>query len=187
MGHRILFFAFLFGMFSCNGLNSPISHKRIVERYISALNKADFNEISTYLNDSIRTEELNFLLSNNLEDYHTLFQWDSVFNPHYELIDIQELEKGVQVTLSKECKRILFLNDTALITRSKLEFSEGKITRFQTYEHLSLDFSKWESRRDTLVSWIDTHRPELSDFVYDQTIQGGQDYLKAIELYNNRN
>ncbi len=186
MGIRILFFAFLLGMFSCNGINSPISHKRIVEGYISALNKADFNEISSYLNDSISTEELDFLLSDHLEDYHTLFQWDSVFNPHYELIDIQEIETGMQVTLSKECRRILFLNDTALITRSKLEFSEGKITRFQTYEYLNLDFIKWESRRDTLVSWIDTHHPELSGFVYDQTINGGQNYLKAIDLYKNR-
>jgi hypothetical protein len=114
MGYRILFFAFLLGMFSCNGINKPISYKRIVEGYVSALNKADFNEISSYLSDSLRTEELEFLLSDNLEDYHTLFQWDSVFNPHYEIIDVQELEKGVQVTLSKECKRILFLNDRTI-------------------------------------------------------------------------
>jgi hypothetical protein len=173
-------------MISCNISNNPLSHKRIVEGYISSLNKADFKEISSYLNDSLRIEELEFLLSDNLEDYHTLFQWDSVFNAHYELIDIQELEMGMQVTLSKECKRILYLNDTALITWSKLEFSEGKITRIQTYEHLNLDFSKWESRRDTLVAWISVNHPELNGFEITQTIHGGQNYLKAIDLYTNR-
>jgi hypothetical protein len=174
-------------MISCNISNNPLSHKRIVAGYISALNSGNFEQVSTYLNDSIRTEELYFLLSNNLEDYHTLFQWDSVFNPHYEIIDIQELEKGVQLTLSKECKRILFLNDTALITRSMVEFSEGKITRFQTFEHLNLDFSKWESRRDTLIAWIGIHHPNLNGFDITQTVDGGQNYLKAIELYRNRN
>jgi hypothetical protein len=174
-------------MISCNSLNSPISHKRIVEGYISAVNKADFNEISRYLNDSVRTEELEFLLSDNLEDFYTMFQWDSVFNPRYEIIDIQELEKGMQLTLSKECKRILFLNDTALITRSMVEFSNGRITRIQTYEYLNLDFSKWESRRDTLIAWIGIHHPNLNGFDITQTIDGGQNYLKAIELYRNRN
>jgi hypothetical protein len=93
----------------------------------------------------------------------------------------------MQVTLSKECKRILYLNDTALITRNKLEFSNGRITRIQTYEHPNLDFSKWESRRDTLAAWISVNQPELNGFEITQTIQGGQNYLKAIELYRNRN
>ena len=186
MCFRMLFFGFLLGMFSCNVSNDGLSNKQIVEAYISALNKADFNEISNYISDSIKVEELEFLLSDNMDDFHRMFQWDSVFNPYYELIDFQALDQGVQMTLSKECKRILFLLDTALMTRSKLEFCEGRITRIQTYAYENMDFSKWEARRDTLIFWINIHHPDLNGFDITQTIQGGQNYLKAIKLYRNR-
>ena len=173
-------------MFSCNVSNESLSNKRIVEGYISALNKADINEMSIYISDTMKVEELDVLLSDNMDDFYRMFQWDSVFNPHFELIDFQELDQGVQITLSKECKRIRFLLDTALITKSKLEFSEGRITRIQTYDYLNMDFSKWEARRDTLIYWINIHHPNLNGFDITQTIQGGQNYLEAIELYRSR-
>lgn len=186
MCYRILVFGFLLGVFSCTSSNDNLPNERIVEGYISALNKADINEISNYISDTVKVEELEYLLSDNVDDFRRMFQWDSVFNPHFELIDFQELDQGVQITLSKQCNRILFLLDTALITKSKFEFSEGKITRIQTYDFLNMDFDKWEARRDTLISWINIHHPNLNGFAITQTIQGGQNYLKAIELYRSR-
>lgn len=186
MRFRILLFLLLLGMFSCKLSNDSLSYKRIVEGYISALNNANFKEISKYISDSIKVEEVEFLLSDNMDDFHRMFQWDSVFNPHYELIDYQEDEQGVRLTLSKECNRILFLLDTALLTSSRFEFAEGRISRIQTYEYLNMDFSKWEARRDTLISWVDIHHPELNGFAITQTMQGGQNYLEAIELYRSR-
>ena len=105
MYFRILFFGFLLGMFSCKISNDSLSNKRIVEGYISALNNADIDKMSNYISDTIKVEELEFLLSDNMDDFYRMFQWDSVFNPHFELIDFQELDQGVQITLSKECKK----------------------------------------------------------------------------------
>ena len=114
MYFRILLFVFILCMFSCNVSSDSLSYKRIVEGYISALNKADIDEISNYISDTIKVEEMNFLLSDNM------------------------------------------------------------------------DFRKWEARRDTLIFWINIHHPDLNGFDITQTIQGGQNYLKAIELYRSR-
>jgi len=45
------------------------------------------------------------------------------------------------------------------------------------------DTLQWSSRRYSLVSWIKIYYPYLDGFVYDQTLEGAQNYLKAIELY----
>lgn len=183
---RILLFTTLLCLISCRASEKPISHKRILEQYISALNESNFERVSGCVSDSLRVEELDFLLSDNMEDFYRMFQWDSVFNPHFELIDMQENDQGLQITVSKRCRRIQYLLDTALITRGRLEIAEGKIIQFQTYDFLNMDFSKWESRRDTLVAWIGVNHPELNGFQFDQSIRGGQNYLKAIDLYTNR-
>jgi hypothetical protein len=186
MSLRIVLFVSLLFMLSCKGLEDPISQKRIIEGYITALNTGNFEQVSKFLSDSLRTEEGEVLLLDKLEDYRIQFQWDSVFKAHYKLLDIQEIDSGLQVTLSKACSRILYLNDSALLTRNRIEFSEGKISRIQVYDYLNMNFSLWESRRDTLVAWISVNHPELIGFEITQTIQGGQNYLKAIDLYTNR-
>ena len=54
-------------------------------------------------------------------------------------------------------------------------------------EYITFDFVKWQQRRDSLISWIDKNQPELSDFIHDQTIKGGQNYLTAIDFsFENR-
>lgn len=124
MCFKILLFGFLLVMFSCHESHDSLSNKQIVDRYISALNKPDIDEISNFISDSLKVEEL--------------------------------------------------------------EFSEGRITRSQTFAYENMDFSKWEARRDTLIFWINIHHPDLNGFDITQNIQGGQNYLKAIQLYRSR-
>jgi len=53
-------------------------------------------------------------------------------------------------------------------------------------EHITLDKETCEKNTESLVSWIKIHHPELDGFVNNQTLDGAQDYLKAIELYSKR-
>lgn len=186
MSLRIVLFGILLCVYSCQGTKDSYTHEQMIERFISALNEGNFNQISSFLSDSLRTEEAEFLLTDNLAEYYTWFQWDSVFNPHYEIVDIQDLGEYMQVTLSKECNRIRYLLDTALITKTRIEFHEDKIARMLTWDFLNMDFQKWEARRDTLVAWIGINHPDLNGFTITQTIEGGQNYLEAIYLYTHR-
>ncbi len=182
MNYRLLIPAILICMFSCKSQYDKLSDQQLIEGYVSGLNSAEFSEVDRYVSDSIVSKEFDFLLSDNIEAYSILFLWDSVFEPHYTIVEMKETELGVQMTLSKECKRIRFLNDSPILSKVNVSISNNEITEIQIYEHQNLDFSIWDARRDTLVSWIDSNHPELSGFVYDQTIEGGQDYLTAIEL-----
>ena len=159
----------------------------IVKDYITNLNNSNFSKISVFLHDSIMTLEGGFVVSKNKPEFYTIFQWDSVFSPVYEIRDIHRIEQNVEVTLSKECDRIRFLHDSAIVYRSLFEFQEDQIIKISSVENLVFDVQRWSSRRDTLVKWIDHNYPELSGFIFDQSIQGANDYLQAIELYIGKN
>ena len=44
----------------------------------------------------------------------------------------------------------------------------------------------WQRERDSLVNWIKENHPELDGFVHDLSMEGAQNYLKAISLYKKR-
>lgn len=53
-------------------------------------------------------------------------------------------------------------------------------------DYKNFDLYQWSSRRDTLVKWIETYHPELSGFNFDMTKNGAENYLKSIELYEDK-
>ena len=169
---------------SCTSSQS-CSHERIINDYFNGLNSGDFNFISTCVADSIMTTEMDFVLTRNLQDLYKQFQWDSVFRPNYSLISLKQDSFGYIATISKTCKRIEFLQDSAMIYDTRIIFKNDKIVKIATIDYKFMDLEKWIPRRDSLSTWVDRNHPEIKGFVNDMTPFGAQNYLKAIDLFRN--
>jgi hypothetical protein len=169
---------------SCN-TKQNISREQMVNDYYYGLNTGDFNLISNCISDSIITAEMDYILTQNKQDLYKQFQWDSVFKPNYSLIDLTNDSSGILVTVAKICKRIEFLQDTALVYKAKIDFSGNKIIKISITDYVYMNLKKWGPTRDSLSAWIDKYHPELAGFVNDMTLNGAQNYLTAIDLYEN--
>jgi hypothetical protein len=172
---------------SCNNNLKTKTEVDIVKEYYNSVNVLNFTGILKIVDDSIIRTEGDFLLSAGKTDLYRMFQWDSVFGPKYKIIELSQDSSLVSVMFSKTCKRIEFLHDTVTVCRSLFAFDKGKISSINTTEYILFDFKKWQSRRDTLVEWIDKNHPELNGFVFDQTKEGAENYLKAIDYFINKN
>ncbi len=173
-------------LLSCTQNRAPKSREAIVKQYIDDLNRSDFSEISTLIHDSIVMTEGEFVVCKGKLEFNTFFKWDSVFSPVYEIESISKSEQNIETIISKECDRIRFLHDSATVYRSMFEFQGDMIVKISNVEDIVFDLQKWVSRRDTLVNWIDLNYPDLSGFIFDQTLQGANNYLEAIDLYNGK-
>ncbi len=182
---QILFIGFLITFISCNAIQNSLKHEQIVTDYFKGLNTGDFSLISKCVSDSIQTTEKEYLLTRNQKELYQQFQWDSVFNPKYDLTDLESDSNSIMATVSKICKRIDFLQDTAMVFKVTIDIKDSQITKIQITDYVYLNFATWQSRRDTLVAWIDKNHPEIYGFLDDMTLKGAQNYLKAIELYRN--
>jgi len=158
-----------------------------VKDFYKGLNNDDFESISNLISDNIRITEGTYNLTNSKASFYTQFQWDSVFTPQYEIVEISDYEYGIEATISKECQRILFLMDTAMVYKVKINFRDDKIIRMNTEEYISLDFNKWQNNLDELLEWMKEDHPELIGSQNDLTLAGAQNYLKAINLFKELN
>jgi hypothetical protein len=154
--------------------------------YYQSLNDHTPESALKYLRDDITVSEFDYAQVKDQEGWLNQFLWDKAFLPEYSILEMKDSAGMVDAVVSKQCKRIRFLHDTPIVYRVLFEFKGNKISREHTYAYLDFDFEKWESRRESLVYWIDVNYPELSGFIYDQTITGAENYLKAIELYQAR-
>ena len=171
---------------SCRSKNEQIDRIKIAEKYIHALNASDYHQLAGLFKDSIRFNEMDYIRTFAKEDYHTLFQWDSIFNPTYKILEVREEGDALHLKISKECDRILFLLEEPFITREIMTITENKIQRIDIIEYVDFNDAVWSDNRKDLVSWIDQHNPELNGFIYDQTKEGALKFQKAMELYKNR-
>lgn len=170
--------------FGCNNGKAKLSNNEIIEGYVNGLNQSDFKQIEAYISDSLTTSEGGFILTNSKSKYYTHFKWDSVFQPRYKIIQSNTIsDDTTEITISKFCKRIEYLHDSATVYGALFVVKKNKICLIDNHKLIVFDTLKWEHRRDTLVSWININYPELTGFVYDQTPIGAQNYLKAINLF----
>ena len=173
--------------FSCKSSSDNLTPEQISISYINALNESNFEQIESCISDSLLTMESGYVLTQSSEDYYIHFQWDSVFSPEYDIINSRNIsDSSIELILSKTCKRIKYLHDTATVYKTRIDFANNLMIKIDNFELVYFDTLKWSSRRDTLVAWIKIHYPDLDGFIYDQTLIGAQNYLKAIELYNDK-
>ncbi|WP_435624609.1 hypothetical protein [Flagellimonas sp.] len=178
-----LLWALLFAFLSCKQTDSTINKLEWSQNYIEALNSADYKKAASFFSDSVRLNELVYKSSFSKDQYHSLFQWDSVFKPTYKILDIQLKEEYVEMRVSKQCKRILFLNEEPMVTKEKVYFSDDGIYSIDIVEYIVFNETKWDKNRLELVSWTAEEYPELDGFLYDQSLKGGLKFKKAIERY----
>ena len=171
---------------SCNTKQQTNSQEQLIKDYYNGLTTGDFKLISKCISDSILIIEKSYVLTNNRNDYYRHTQWDSVFKPKYNLIDLKKDSDSYVALVSKICKRIEFLQDTVITFKEKLEIKNNQIVKMQLLDYILLDFEKWQQRTESLIAWIDNNHPELSGFNTDLTLKGAQNYLKAVDLYKNK-
>lgn len=168
---------------SCNSRVEESSEKQLIKAYYASLNNFELGSIPGYYYDSIRMVENDYLYLASKDSFYIKLQWDSVFRPRYEILEIEEIENDLIVEVSKSDPRILFLNEEPSVYRERFSFKEGLIFSSETKDFVIFNWDLWDKNRSKLVNWIKENHPELDGFLYDQTRQGGINYLRAIALY----
>lgn len=157
-----------------------------VKNYYSGFNNGDYKLIETQLSDSLTITEGDYVMNFTPETFETHFKWDSVFVPQVKIINIEQQENDLLVTISASSKRFEFLKNNPLVTKHLVHFTNGKISRIDNVDFINTDWKLWTKQKEGLTQWIANNHKELDGFMIDQTLQGGLNYLKAINLYSNR-
>lgn len=172
---------------SCNISKKEGNKLELAKTYYQVLDQSKISEISSLISDSLVTKEIGYDYEQvfSKEQYINWLKWDSLFNPTYKILEIEEIDSTVKVKVSKSDQRILFLHKEPTVYAQTLHFEDGKITTIEN-KNVIFNDSVWVKNRAIFLKWIDQNHPELNGFIFDQTEKGGLNYLKAIEYYKNR-
>ncbi|WP_179008899.1 hypothetical protein [Winogradskyella forsetii] len=184
----IILLVFTITFISCKNTDKTVNKLYIAKQYYKALDQSDGAALKTMLSDSLMTTipEYNYIQTYSQEDYiENWLKWDSAFEPTYEILQMEADNGMVKAKISKFDKRITLLHEKPFITVEIIRFQNDKISSVET-EYVSWDEKTWERNRTELLKWIDENHPELNDFIFDQTDEGGKKFVKAIELFKNR-
>ena len=180
----LLFFScIVFSVVSCKQASSEIHPIEIAKTYYEALDKSDVKTLHTLLADTIISKELEYEAVFDRDGYKELQRWDSVFQPTYKILEMEEVDGEVKAKISKACSRTLFLNGEPIITQETISFKDGKIESVGIDKYVVFNFQHWDSVRSNLVNFVDENHKELDGFLYDQTVEGAIKYTKAIDSY----
>ncbi len=181
---KFIFLTILAGFFMVSCSQNP--EKALIQKYFNAFNQSNFNDLKELLCDDFEVTEGNFTLCTSINEFQTVFQWDSIFNPTYEILNIQELDGKMQTEISKTDIRVAYLHDTPLISNVSFEFKNGKISKQIINDYKEFDIKKWGGRLKDIATWIKVNHAELNGFERDITPRGAENYIKAIDLYQHR-
>ena len=176
------------GIVSCKNSESEIDKLEIAKKYYDVLDKSNISGIETLLTDSLLTKETEYDYEQifSKKEYVEWLKWDSVFKPTYKILEIGQEHGTVKATISKMDNRIAFLHKEPIVINQVILFDKDKITSIETTKYVIFNDSVFAKNRADLLNWIDKNHPELNGFIHDQTKTGGMTYLKAIDLYENR-
>ncbi|KAA1245009.1 hypothetical protein [Aquimarina sp. RZ0] len=175
------------GFMSCKNSEGKIDKLEIAKRYYHILNNSNHYGLSPLIADSIVTIEsdYNYKQTFSKNEYIEWQKWDAVFEPTYEILQIEQHDQIIKAKILKMDKRIFFLQEEPFITNQTIRFRNNKISAVET-NYVNFKEKIWGKNKNELVGWIDKNHPELNGFIYDQTEKGALRYLKAIELYKHR-
>lgn len=187
--NKIIVLAFLLtiGFTSCKNSKKEIDKLEIAKQYYKVLDNSDDSGIAALLTDSLITKESDYEQTFSLAEYIEWLKWDSVFDPTYETLQIEQENGVVKARVSKIDKRIFFLHEGPIVTNQTIRFDDDKIISIETTDYVNFKDTIFIKNRSNLLSWVDENHPELKGFIHDQTKKGGLKYLKAIELYEKEN
>lgn len=158
----------------------------VVNNYFEAFDAGNYAELSQGIGDSIIIVEGDYVMPYTRAAYYEVFKWDSVFRPSYEVLDMTQAGDQLLITVSSTSERYRFLKNNPMVCQRRISFRSGKISKIETLDCPGVDWSVWQSQRDSLVEWTSRHHPELDGFIHDMTLSGAVKYSKAIELYQAR-
>jgi len=115
--------------------------------------------------------------------FYEVFKWDSIFQPSYKIVDSQEKNNQILVSVTHNSIRNDFLKNKSMTCQYLVSFIEGKISNIEEKECTNVDWNIWQKEVSNLVSWTGKNHPELNGFIHDMTMKGALNYLEAIELY----
>ncbi|MGC6431172.1 MAG: hypothetical protein ACON5F_09035 [Jejuia sp.] len=159
----------------------------LAKQYYEVLNTANYDKAKELIADSLLTTEGDYEMVFSQRDYINLLKWDAVFEPEYELINIEEDQGFIKTIVSQTNKRILFLHESPIVFNQIIRFENDNISSVETPSYVIFNDSIFSSNREKLLKWIKQNHPEMKSFIYDQTKKGGQEYLNAINLYKDAN
>ena len=163
-----------------------MTSSELVIEYYGAFNSSDFNRLNAIIADSITIVEGEYIMPYTKESFHEQFKWDSIFQPTYRLVEIEELNSHIIATVESSSKRYKFLKNDPLTCRFRISFDSNEITKLESLDCLNADWNIWQLERDSLVNWTRKNHPALDGFIHDQSMNGAINYLNAIELYEER-
>jgi len=166
--------------------NQELSKKEVAANYYKARGSSNYNEIVKLISDSLTITEGDYVMPYNANTFYEVFKWDSIFQPSYEVIELEEKNQEVIASVKLSSIRNRFLKNDYMICKYKLSFNSSKINNIESLDCEGADWNAWEKERDSLVNWIGVNHPELNGFINDMTMQGAQNYLKAIEFYESK-
>lgn len=181
MKNTFLILFFLHFLTGCN--NQKLTHQETVAKYYNARDAANYNEMKTFISDSITIIAGDYVMPYTHDSYYEEFKWDSIFKTSYKIVELEEKNNQIIASVASNSVRYEFLKNNPLTCQFKISFNSGKISKIESMECISADWNIWQKERDSLVSWINKNHPKLDGFIHDMTMNGAINYLKAIELY----
>ena len=170
---------------SCKQPQNELSIMELAQTYYTALDESDSTMIGSILGDSLVTIETEYDYQQTFthEQYLEWVRWDSLFDPTYEVLYMEQVDDAVTARVSKLDRRIAFLHEGPIVTEQTIRFNGDQVTEVATTKYVNFNDSVFTANRQILLDWIDSHHPHLNGFIFDQTSAGGLRYLEALRLY----
>lgn len=177
----ILILSLLYFLTGCDDHN--LTHQETVTTYYNARDTSNYDELKTVINDSLTIISGDYVMPYNQDGFYEQFKWDSIFKTSYNIVELVEKDNQIMASVTMNSIRNEFLKNSDMTCQYKISFIAGRISKIEELDCKNADWNIWGKERDSLVNWIDKNHPKLNGFINDMTMNGAQNYLKAIELY----